>query len=211
MISMNDAFKSRLRMALIGSIAAAIAIAASPAASRAQEAPPADTYAVNYYSFNVPQVPSAAVRIINPTSLPKCAYLYVFDASQNLQTCCSCPITSNGLLTLSVRQLTTNPSGAAAPVTGVIKLVSSSLPAGTTAPAGCNISSAPIPTPALRAWATHVQISLPPQRIQLTEDEFLDSPLDETELETNLTGKCSAGIANKSVYVCGCGPTSTGG
>ena len=82
MNSIIHACKSRVRTALIFSIAAATAIAASPAASRAQSFSP-DTFAVNYYSFNVPAAPDETVRIINPTGSSRCANLYVFDANQN--------------------------------------------------------------------------------------------------------------------------------
>ena len=31
-----------------------------------------------------------------------CAMIYVFDTAQNLQSCCGCPITADGLLTLQI-------------------------------------------------------------------------------------------------------------
>jgi hypothetical protein len=203
MISINDAFKLGLRMALISALAAAIAIVALPAASRAQSLAP-DTFSVNYYSFNVYPAPVATVRIINPTGGPRCAYLYVFDARQNLKSCCSCGISSNGLLTLPLRPNLLKPDASGEiTATGAIKLVSSS-PTATTA-LGCDIKVPPNPTPALRAWATHVQIGSGPQ-FQLTEDEFLDSPLDGVEFE-KLIGQCSAAGAN--VNTCNCGSAST--
>lgn len=205
MIAIKDVFKPRIRMALISTIAAAIAIAVSPAASRAQSLAP-DTYAVNYYSLNVAAAPDATVRIINPTGSLRCANLYVFDARQNLQECCSCGITSNGLLTLSVRnQLTANPLSGVVPVTGAIKLLSTS-PAVNNGAQVCDISQPPLPTPALRAWATHVQLASPPQKIQLTEEEFADSPLDQLEYG-KLLDQCILAVSKRSV--CNCGSAST--
>jgi hypothetical protein len=55
-----------------------------------------------------------------------CANIYVFAADQQLTQCCACPVTPNGLLTLSVRNdLTDNPLTGDFPERGVIKLLSS--------------------------------------------------------------------------------------
>jgi hypothetical protein len=54
------------------------------------------------------------IRLINPngspspaagggTEVPVCANIYVFDDDQEMDACCSCPISSAGLLTLSVK------------------------------------------------------------------------------------------------------------
>jgi len=60
------------------------------------------------------------IRLINPngspspaagggTEVPVCANIYVFDDDQEMDACCSCPITSAGLLTISVKSdLTSN-------------------------------------------------------------------------------------------------------
>ena len=42
------------------------------------------------------------VAIMNPLASNECAQIYVFDASQDLQYCCVCPVSSSGLLDLSV-------------------------------------------------------------------------------------------------------------
>jgi hypothetical protein len=46
----------------------------------------------------------ATVRIINPTAEHGnlCALIYVFDDNEELQTCCGCPVTPDGMRTLSV-------------------------------------------------------------------------------------------------------------
>jgi len=42
------------------------------------------------------------VSILNPLGSNVCALIYVFDNAQNLQDCCGCPLSGNGLLDLSV-------------------------------------------------------------------------------------------------------------
>lgn len=54
-----------------------------------------------------------------------CAMFYVFTADQQLAECCGCPVTPNGLRTLSVaNDLTSNPLTGDLPQRGVIKLLS---------------------------------------------------------------------------------------
>ena len=41
-----------------------------------------------------------------------CAMIYVFDTAQNMQACCGCPLTADGLLTLRISaNLAPNPVG----------------------------------------------------------------------------------------------------
>jgi hypothetical protein len=55
-----------------------------------------------------------------------CALIYVFSADQQLAECCGCPVTPNGLLTLSVtHDLTSNSLTGDTLHTGVIKILSS--------------------------------------------------------------------------------------
>ena len=51
--------------------------------------------------YNV-QLADEEVAIMNPLSTNSCALIYVFDNAQNLQYCCGCPVSGNGLLDLSV-------------------------------------------------------------------------------------------------------------
>ncbi|HMK31243.1 MAG TPA: hypothetical protein VK473_16285 [Terriglobales bacterium] len=145
-----------------------------------------DVYWVNYYSNRYASVSAydQTVRIINPgeqgTPLSSghgtvCADIYVFDATQEMTECCACPITANGLLTLSVNHdLTSNPLQGWPPApNGVIKIVSDNR-------ANCDPTS-PVPTPDLRAWGTHLQ--RPGGEILVTtEDEFEAAPLQQNEL-----------------------------
>jgi len=46
----------------------------------------------------------ALMRIVNPTAAfgTLCGLIYVFDDIEEIQACCACPVTSDGLVTLSV-------------------------------------------------------------------------------------------------------------
>jgi len=147
-----------------------------------------DVYWVNYYSnrgFGTMPAPlDQTVRIINPgeqgTPISAkhgtvCADIYVFDSNQEMTECCACPITANGLLTLSVNNdLTDNPlTGFPPPVNGVIKIVSDNR-------ANCDATS-PVPTPDLRAWATHLQRPVDGVLVT-TEEEFEPAALQQDEL-----------------------------
>ena len=102
-------------------------------------------YLVDYFSNNpgptkyLTEIPVATVadqqiRLVNygaagtPMTSPDgdvCANIYVFDANQEMISCCSCRITPNGLLTLSVGlNLASNPVTSVVPVSGDVKIVS---------------------------------------------------------------------------------------
>src|SRR5262249_22879254 len=116
-----------------------------------------------------------------------CANIYVFDDTQEMVECCSCPVTANGLLTISINDLTENPL-TVQPFRGVIKIVS------TSASPTCDPTNLSAVTPDLRAFATHLQNAacggsgLP--RYFLTEDEFADAPLSSFE-QRDLAQICS--------------------
>ncbi|HXZ78757.1 MAG TPA: hypothetical protein VEG30_02435 [Terriglobales bacterium] len=145
-----------------------------------------DVYWVNYYSHRYPSYSALdqTVRVINPgeqgTPISAghgtvCADIYVFDSNQEMSECCSCPITANGLLILSVNNdLTSNPLTGWPPATdGVIKIVSDNR-------SNCDPTS-PVPTPDLRAWATHLQEPGNGYSVT-TEEEFAPAALQQDEL-----------------------------
>jgi hypothetical protein len=161
------------------------------------------TYQVTYYDNNFGQrangtsrfpLDSGTIRIINtgftgsPISADMgtlCANLYVFDDTQEMVECCSCPVTANGLLTLSVQDLTENPL-TLTPFRGVIKLVSTIPTGGVCDPTA--ISTATVGGD-LQAFATHLQnASIGAANVSgsaglsagyyfLTEEEFAPAPL----------------------------------
>jgi hypothetical protein len=138
-----------------------------------------DVYQLNYFdNFAGTPVTDQNVRIINPgvqgTPMSSdqgtiCADLYVFDANQEMTECCSCPITANGLLTLSIgHNLTFNTLQNINQTRGVVKIVSDRQPV-------CDEKN-PVATPNLRAFGTHLTNGV------LTETEFQSAPLQQDEL-----------------------------
>jgi hypothetical protein len=142
------------------------------------------TYQVNYYANrNNTALADSTTRIINPGTQGTpispdhgtiCADIYVFDSTQEMLECCSCPITANGILELSLlNDLMQNPlTGFPAPNSGVIKIVSDR---------GSNCDpTAPIPTPELLGWQTHTQQPVAGTFVT-TEDEFQGAFLTDDE------------------------------
>jgi hypothetical protein len=180
----------------------------------AQTAGDNSVYFVSYYSnANTTGAPDAVVRAINDgdqaTSAvegvengPLWAAFYIFDDSEELQSCCACLVTSDGIVSESVnKQLTSNEFTGRAEITrGVIKVVSSST----------NDPTNPIAAPGLRVWGTHIQATtvLPASKgpFFVTETKFADANLGKVELG-NLALSCSYGITLGSGYgVCPCTP-----
>ncbi|HEV2169617.1 MAG TPA: hypothetical protein VGR40_01650 [Candidatus Binatus sp.] len=142
-----------------------------------------------------------AVRTVNPTSTPQiCAMEYVFDANEEEQECCGCPITNDGLRTQTSDDLADNPSNGAPFENGIVKIVSS-LP--NSASVICNPALAPSLTPALRPSLVHAERlgGISGTSVQ----SFDDAPLDQTELN-NLVNTCAFIHLNQSgAGICTCG------
>ena len=175
-----------------------------------------DVYQVNYFSNNLSPY-DQHVRIINtgqqgtPISTGHgtvCADVYSFDNTQEMLECCSCPITANGIIELSLHNdLMQNPlTGiASTPNSGVIKIVSDNR-------ANCNETS-PVPVPNVRAWGTHIQRPWSNNQVQnglvVTETEFLQAPLQADEL--SFLGQACSFVqylgSGKGVCRCGNSPS----
>ncbi len=215
---------------------ASLTVTASPSGE-------AGTELQNYFSnANVDMAGNALVNITAPfegnatiaTGAVRdgetCAMIYVFDTSQAMQECCGCPLTADGLLTLSItNQLVQQPVGDA--VAGVNALengsirILSSLPfsdlsyLGDTIPpwVGCDHTTsvccdptgndggfgpgALTPANELVAWAQHIQTTT------TTEDGFEVAPASASDF-TDLPAAC-AGIASSGsgagICICGSG------
>ena len=121
-----------------------------------------------------------------------CADIYVFDPAQELKECCSCPVSTDGLLTIALHSLTDNPANGVFSSTGVIKLVSDN--SGVCLSGG--LPTNPTPAAELRAWSINADTSV-------TEDKFQATPLSSLEL-FELGFLCS-GVPNESgPGVCRC-------
>jgi hypothetical protein len=169
-------------------------------------------YSVNYYSNrNNTAGADQFTRVINPGTQGTpitpgshgaiCADMYVFDANQEMVECCSCKITANGLLELSVlHDLTASPlTGFPAPSSGAVKIVSDLY-------TNCN-PTAPQPVLELLAWATHVQQPVSGAFVT-TEEEYRFAPLAADELQ--FLGQACSFVqylgSGKGVCKCGSGP-----
>lgn len=188
---------TRMRFIVLAVLAAALAL---PGIARAQATPATDVFKVDYFDYAHTTAPDAKVRITNPgttftgTSVGEdltgsiCAMIYVFRPDQQMAECCGCRITHNGLLKLSVNNdLTGNPLTIEPLTSGAIKIISTTATA-TPGPAGsspqCNPADlAYVPTPAVRAWATHNQKTGGTPPFAITETAFSDATLSQTELE----------------------------
>jgi len=177
-----------------------------------------DVYKVNYFSNNLyilttggigkpPGLPDGYVRIANPglTYGNLCAMIYVFDQDQQMTECCGCAVSHDGLLTVSVPQLTLNPLTLVVSQNGVIKVVSAAV---NNTP--CDPTANVKPKANLRVWATHIQNQVPLGSFggtvwPVTETESSDSTLGATEL-TNLQAQCGfINILGSGQGICRCG------
>jgi hypothetical protein len=226
-------------------------IAWAPASATVQ-----DFFQVSYYDVATSSAASRAgyggpgisggagdntVRIVNPTKTngDLCAMIYVFDDFEEMQTCCGCPVTPDGLRTLStINDLTLDFGVNKANLNaGVIEIISSlanfndTNPPGPALP-GTNASCSPTgshsndpfgrvspvaPVPALRSWITHDEVEeagniAGGKAVQSASvEEFQTSPLDGTHLDA-LQEKCAFLIQNGSgsgICTCGFGDDAT--
>jgi len=177
----------------------ALALCAVPAFA-ATTTPPADTLKVEYFAnANTAGAPDATVRLTNPgTALGNvCADIFVFDPNQEMSECCSCFLSPDGLRTLSVNSdLTGNPLTGVTLNTGVIKIVSAKLSNGQ-----CPLPVIVNSTPALRAWATHIQDG----SFAITETAAQDATFSSQEVG-RLVQECQAiNLDGSGKGICSCG------
>lgn len=155
------------------------------------------------------------LRLVNPTTQPGgrlCAMIYVFDAHEQMQECCGCPVTNDGLRVISTQLgLTANPLTGIVPLEGAIELVSS-LP-NSTAP--CNAALSYTTTPVIHGFITHsggtfatdgvAEVALQDGEVGATE---LKSLQDRCKfIHTNGTGHglCTCGVGDSVVPPPGAG------
>jgi hypothetical protein len=160
---------------ILSILAIALVLGVASATAVAQDS---STYAVTYYSnANTAGAPDATVRVINDgnTGGSLCAAFYVFDDSQEMQECCSCPVTADGLISESVnRYLLANSLTSFVNHRGVIKVVSTAPNSGVCDP------TKGAATAGIRGWATHIQRAT--SGYAITETELHDANLASAEL-----------------------------
>jgi uncharacterized protein YjdB len=147
----------------------------------------------------------STVQLVNPglTTGTLCAMVYVFDQNQELNECCGCSISDEGVRTLSlVNDLTANPLTGQPPPAGTIEIVASD----PTLNPQCNAGSL-APLGQINAWGTHIQ-NAGNGTYQITESDFATSALSSAKA-AYLSGLCSyMQQLGSGSGVCGCG---TGG
>ena len=114
---------------------------------------------VQYYSLVGSQASGSDGSIVltntGVTGGNLCAMIYVFDQNQELNECCGCSISTDGVRTLSlVNDLTASPLTGVAPQAGSIEIVSSD----PTQNPQCSATSL-APTGQILAWGTNMQAS----------------------------------------------------
>jgi len=120
-----------------------------------------------------------------------CANVYSYNADEQVVSCCSCPVTPNGLVSLSVKNdILTNLLTGGSPTSLVIKILA-------TAPVGgsCNNSALLAGTPTLATglviWGTHLHAntSAAAGTYGVTETAFVPATLSAAE-EARLAYGC---------------------
>jgi hypothetical protein len=159
------------------------------------------TYFVTYYSNGtVSGAPDAVVRVINDgdTGNNLWASYYVFDNSQELQECCSCFVSPDGIDSEDLNHdLLSNTLTGKATTNGVLKIISSSV----------GDATANKPTAGLHGSATHIQRATPTSgAFYVTETNLLDANLVSAE-ESMLELECKFEIILGSGHgTCTCTP-----
>lgn len=129
-----------------------------------------------------------------------CANVYVFQPDEEIVSCCSCPVTPNGLVSLSAqRDLINNPLFAhGAPTSIVIKLVAT-VPVGNSCTNSANAVTTDILAPGMVAWGTtiHANSSAAAGTYAVTETAFTPATLTAPEL-LRLTQLCNFAVLQGS-------------
>ncbi len=130
---------------------------------------------------------TANLVILDPGTDPAghmCADIYVFNPSEEMEACCSCPITPDEIITGSViKDLLSNLLNGNTLNNGVIKIISSA----TDDNGKCVTGEIPIPIPGLVAWLTRVDSPVPfgtGGTTAVTTTPFADAPLSPAEFNT---------------------------
>jgi hypothetical protein len=122
-----------------------------------------------------------------------CVNVYAFDPTEEVVSCCSCPVTPNGLLSLDVQKdLISNPVFPRTPNSIVIKLLATA-PVGGSCTNSALLSGTPTLANGLLAWGTtlHLNTSVAGgATYETTEERFASSTL-------------SAGEQARLAYSCG--------
>jgi len=176
---------SRGRVTL--SLSVSLLLLAFCAVSAAQSESFTDVLKVDYFdNANLAGHLDAKLRLTNEgTSGVQnvCAAIYVFGEDEQMQACCNCFLSIDGLRKLSVdNDLTSNPIINRPLHIGTLRIVSNNAAAENSCP---DPGSGVVPIPGVRAWASHLQ-----EDNHLTETASQDATLNPSEL-SSLQLQCS--------------------
>jgi len=129
-----------------------------------------------------------------------CVNVYAFSPDEQMVSCCSCPVTPNGLVNIgAVRDLISNTLTPSVPTSITIKLLAT-VPVG----GSCNRSAAAVVTnelaPGMVAWGTTIHAApTTPVSYAVTETPFAPATLSVGE-RNRLGSLCNFILANGSLY-----------
>ena len=128
-----------------------------------------------------------------------CVNVYVYDPSEEVVSCCSCPLTPNGLISLSAQNdLINNPLTRGNPTSIVIKLLAT-VPVGGSCNNSALLAGGPTVAPGMAAWGTTIHANS-------TSGPMIAAAADGTNsvTETAFTpASLSAGELARLAYGCG--------
>jgi len=152
-----------------------------------------------------------------------CVGVYTFDANEELQSCCSCLVTPNGLDSLSAQAINATSLTGENATSLVVKLLawsttagaSSTAPPGTPAPptsSACNAATPGTLAGGMHAWGTtlHELPSGGPSTYTVTETEFSPASLSAAEY-AYITQSCEFNQINGSAQSGQCKGCASGG
>ena len=133
-----------------------------------------------------------------------CVNVYVYAADEEVVSCCSCPVTPNGLVSLSAKNdLINNPLTRGNPTSIVIKLLAT-VPVGGSCNNSALLAGTPALAPGMAAWGTtlHANASAGAGVYSVTETAFTPSQISAGELGRLAYGCGVVGNVGSGFGVC---------
>ncbi len=134
-----------------------------------------------------------------------CANVYTFSPDEQLISCCSCPVTPDGLVSLSARNdLISNTLTPGVPTSIVIKLLATRPVGGSCNNSAATVLNGAVLVPGMLAWGTTIHPlpvtpGSPAGTYAMTESRFEPSTLSAGELN-RIGNLCSFILANGSGF-----------
>jgi hypothetical protein len=131
-----------------------------------------------------------------------CVNVYAFSPDEQLVSCCSCLVTPNGLVSLSVNNdLISNTLTGVRPSSVVVKLYSTLAggPGGTGTSCTNSAATGGVPAIGMLAWGTTIHTSATAGTFATTETAFSPATLSAGEY-ASITNRCTNIIGNGSTF-----------